>query len=128
MKAILIICDGLADRPLKQLQWKTPLEATPKPALNRLAKLGINGLMDTISPGIPPGSDTAHLALLGYDPYKTYRGRGAFEAVGAGIEVKPGDIAFRYNFAAANENMIIIDRRAGRIGSADAEKLSNTPA
>ncbi|MEM3737423.1 MAG: 2,3-bisphosphoglycerate-independent phosphoglycerate mutase [Candidatus Bathyarchaeia archaeon] len=126
MKAILIICDGMADRPLKELRWRTPLEATKKPAMNRLARLGVSGIMDTISPGVPPGSDTAHLALLGYDPYKTYRGRGAFEAVGAGLDVKPGDVAFRFNFASMNEDMVVIDRRAGRIGGDEAARLAKS--
>jgi len=126
VKVIFVICDGLADRPLKALRWKTPLEATFKPALNRLARLGINGIMDVIAPGIPPGSDTAHLALFGYDPYKTYRGRGAFEAIGAGLELKRGDIAFRFNFATVDENMKVVDRRAGRIESGDAEALTKS--
>ncbi len=70
-----------------------------KPNLDRLAEIGINGIMDTIAPGIRPGSDTSHLALLGYNPYKYYSGRGPIEAAGVGIDVQPGDVAFRANFA-----------------------------
>jgi 2,3-bisphosphoglycerate-independent phosphoglycerate mutase len=71
--------------------------------------------MHTIAPGVAPGSDTAHLALLGYDPFKVYTGRGPFEAAGAGIQLKPGDIAFRVNYATVNDNLTVKDRRAGRI-------------
>lgn len=115
MKTLLLICDGMSDRPVHELANKTPLEIANKSNMDWLAKHGICGLMDTISPGVPPGSDTAHLAILGYDPYEVYTGRGPFEAAGAGIELKPGDIAFRANFATVDKNMTIIDRRAGRI-------------
>jgi len=115
MKAVLIVCDGMADRPVPELANKTPLELANKPNMDWLAKHGVCGIMDTIEPGVPPGSDTAHLALLGYNPFEVYTGRGPFEAAGAGIDLKPGDIAFRVNFATVDENGIITDRRAGRI-------------
>lgn len=111
----MLICDGLADRPLKELDNRTPLEAAEKPNLNGIAKRGICGMMYTIAPGIPPGSDTAHLALLGYDPYEVYTGRGPFEAAGAGIDLKPGDVAFRVNYATVDNKLVVKDRRAGRI-------------
>lgn len=123
MKAILFIGDGMADRPLKELGWKTPLEAARKPALDRIAKTGVCGIIDPISPGIPPGSDTATLAMLGYDSLKVYSGRGALEAVGSGVKVLPGDVAFRCNFATVNKNLVVLDRRAGRIANEDAAKL-----
>ncbi len=110
-----MIIDGMADRPLGELGGKTPLEAAQTPNMDRMAQLGVNGIMDSIKPGIRPGSDTAHLSILGYDPYQVYTGRGPFEAAGVGVEVMPGDIAFRCNFSTANENGIITDRRAGRI-------------
>lgn len=115
MKTILIIGDGMADRPIKELDWKTPLQHGRTPFMDKLAELGLCGIMDPIDPGIPAGSDTAHLAILGYDPYKTYEGRGAFEALGAGLTVKPYDISFRVNFASVNDDLTVIDRRAGRI-------------
>lgn len=126
MKAILVICDGMADRPIKELNWKTPLEAARKPSLNQIAKMGICGIMDPIAPGIPPGSDTATLALLGYDVLKVYSGRGALEAIGSGINVLPSDIAFRCNFATVNEDLVVLDRRAGRIVNEDAAKLAES--
>lgn len=110
-----MIIDGMADRPLKELGDKTPLESAETPNMDRMAELGVNGIMDPIKPGIRAGSDTSHLSILGYDPYTVYTGRGPFEAAGVGVKVLPGDIAFRCNFSTANEDGIITDRRAGRI-------------
>lgn len=114
-KILLIIFDGLGDRPLTELGHKTPLEATPKPNLDWFATNGINGLLDPIGPGIVAGSDTSHLALFGYDPQMVYTGRGPFEAAGVGIQLKAGDIAFRGNLASVDDQMRLTDRRAGRI-------------
>jgi len=125
MKGIIMIIDGMADRPLKELGGKTPLEAAQTPNMDRMAQLGVNGIMDSIKPGIRPGSDTAHLSILGYDPYQVYTGRGPFEAAGVGVEVMSGDIAFRCNFSTANEDGIITDRRAGRI-RAGTKELAET--
>jgi 2,3-bisphosphoglycerate-independent phosphoglycerate mutase len=126
LKAILVIGDGMADRPVRELGWKTPLEAARKPSLNQMARTGICGIMDPISPGLPPGSDTATLALLGYDASEVYSGRGALEAIGSGVKVLPGDVAFRCNFATVNENLVVLDRRAGRIVNEDAAKLAGS--
>jgi len=115
MKILMIICDGMADRPCAKLDGMTPLEAAVVPNMDKLAKDGQSGLMDVIGPGIVPGSDTAHLALLGYDPREVYTGRGPFEAAGQGIEVRKGDVAFRCNFATVDDDMNVLDRRASRI-------------
>ena len=115
----MLIGDGMADRPVPELNNRTPLEAARKPNMDKLAQRGICGLMDTIAPGIPPGSDTAHLALLGYDPFEVYTGRGPFEAAGAGIDMRPGDIAFRINYATVDDDLVVKDRRAGRIDKTD---------
>ncbi len=114
-KMILIVCDGLSDRPVKELGMKTPLQAAKKPAMDALARNGISGTMDVIGPGVVPGSDTAHLALFGYDPHRVYTGRGPIEAVGVGLEMQKGDVAFRCNFATVDRSMKVTDRRAGRI-------------
>ncbi|MCS7125317.1 MAG: 2,3-bisphosphoglycerate-independent phosphoglycerate mutase [Aigarchaeota archaeon] len=124
MKTVLIVCDGMADRPTRALKGLTPLQAAHVPTFDRIASLSECGIMDLISPGQPPGSDTAHLAIFGYDPEKYYSGRGAYEALGAGIDLKPGDVAFRCNFATVNEEGVIIDRRAGRISSEEAKILA----
>jgi len=126
LKVLLIIGDGMADRPLKELGWKTPLEAARRSSMNHLVSVGICGIMDPIAPGIPPGSDTATLALLGYDAFQVYSGRGAFEALGSGIEVLDGDVCFRCNFATVDENFAVLDRRAGRIADSDAAKLAES--
>ncbi len=115
MKLLLIICDGMGDRPVGKFGGKTPLQYADCPNFDWFAENGVCGIMDTISPGIPPGSDTAHLALLGHDPYKVYSGRGPFEAFGIGMDVLPGDVVLRANFATVSDDMNIMDRRAGRI-------------
>ncbi len=115
MRILMLIMDGLGDRPYKLLRNKTPLEAARKPNLNKMAHNGETGLMYTLGPGIIPGSDTAHLSLFGYDPVEYYQGRGVYEALGAGIKLKKSDVAFRVNFATIKHNKIV-DRRAGRDG------------
>jgi len=122
-KAILLIGDGLGDRPIAELGNKTPLEVAIKPNMDRLAREGECGLMDPIAPGVRAGSDTSHLAILGYDPYTYYTGRGPFEAAGIGMDVKSGDIAFRCNFSTVDGDMVVIDRRAGRIEK-DTDQLA----
>ncbi len=112
--------DGLGDRPNKD--DSTPLKESNTPTLDKLCSESICGIMNAVGKGVRPGSDTAHLAILGYNPYKVYTGRGPFEASGVGIDVKPGDIAFRCNFATVDENMVVLDRRAGRIK--DSEPLA----
>ena len=115
----MVVIDGVSDRGSV-----TPLSSARKPNLDKLAKMGINGIMDTIKPGVRPGSDTSHLALLGYDPFKFYTGRGPIEAAGVGIELKEGDVAFRVNFGTVEGegsvfDKVVIDRRAGRISDTD---------
>ncbi len=113
-KGVIFIGDGMGGRPVPALDGQTSLEAQATPALDAVAARGETGLMFPIAPGIPAGSDTAHMSILGFDPFEYYRGRGPFEARGVGIEVKPGDVAFRCNFSTV-EGHKIIDRRAGRI-------------
>ncbi|MEW6328825.1 MAG: 2,3-bisphosphoglycerate-independent phosphoglycerate mutase [Candidatus Micrarchaeota archaeon] len=120
-KLILIICDGMGDLPT--LRGKTPLALARKPNIDKMARAGMNGLLHTIAPGVIPGSDTAHLALFGYDPHEFYKGRGVFEALGAGVKLQEGDVALRANFATVDRTMHVIDRRAGRIDTKDAHAL-----
>lgn len=114
-KMVIIIGDGMGDWPVAELDDQTPIEAATTPNLDRLTVEGESGLMDPIAPGVRAGSDTAHLAILGFDPYRYYTGRGPFEALGIGMEVQRGDICFRVNFATVDDDLTIIDRRAGRI-------------
>ncbi len=112
-KVLLMIADGLGDRPCEVLGYKTPLEAAVKPNLNAIAAQGVSGIMDLHECGTPVGTDLGHMILFGY-ALSDYPGRGPMEAFGEGIELQSGDVAFRANFATMEEG-IIIDRRAGRI-------------
>jgi 2,3-bisphosphoglycerate-independent phosphoglycerate mutase len=114
-RVLLLVLDGISDRPCPELGGKTPLEAAETPVLDRMAREGICGIMDPIGPGIRPGSDTAHLSLLGYPPERYYTGRGPLEAEGCGIHMEPGMIGFRANFATLDPSGKVSDRRAGRI-------------
>ncbi len=109
-KTLLIVCDGLGDRPVDGL---TPLEAADTPNMDSMAKEGICGIMDTVLMGVRPGSDTAHLSLFGIDPFRYYTGRGPFEAAGVGLNLEEGDVAFRCNFGTLRDGRVM-DRRAGR--------------
>ena len=119
-KLLIFIGDGMGGRPVAELDGQTTIEAANTPALDRIAREGSCGTLDPIAPGRPAGSDTAHMAILGYEPEKYYRGRGPFEAKGVGIEVLPGDVAFRCNFATV-EGKKVVDRRAGRIKTGTVE-------
>ncbi len=114
-KIIMMLGDGMGGRDVPSLGGQTCIEAANTPALDTIARLGASALMYVSQPGRPIGSDTAHMALLGYDPVTQYRGRGPFEAMGVGLAPQPGDVAFRCNFATLDENGNIVDRRAGRI-------------
>jgi len=122
-KILIVVMDGLGDRGCRQLNGLTPLQATETPNLDWFTANGIAGTCDTVDIGIRPGSDTSHLSLLGYDPLEVYTGRGPFEAAGIGLIGKRGDVAFRCNFATCDENLNILDRRAGRIDKPDTTEL-----
>lgn len=101
---VLVIVDGLGE--LCGARADTP-------ALDALVRAGQAGLMDPVAPGLACGSDTAHLALFGEEPRACYRGRGAFEAAGDGVEIRPGDVAFKCNFAHARAG-VVVARCAGK--------------
>ena len=125
-KAVLLILDGLGDRPHSDLGWLTPLQRAEIPNLDLMASKGSLGMLYPIAPGVPPGSDTGHLSMFGYDLKTEYPGRGVLEALGEGVDVGDG-VAFRANFATVEEReglLLVIDRRAGRISGRDAEALA----
>jgi len=122
-KILFVVMDGLGDRGCKALNGMTPLQATATPNLDWFAANGISGTIDIVAPGVTPGSDTAHLSLLGYDPYEVYTGRGPFEAAGIGLIGKKGDVAFRCNFSTVNDKYEITDRRAGRVKAPETTEL-----
>lgn len=124
-RAVVLLIDGLGDVALPRLAGATPLQAAATPALDALAAAGVTGLMDAVEPGRACGSDTAHLALLGYDPRGVYRGRGAFESLGAGCAMAPGDVAFKCNFACLDgeDAEVVAARRVDRSFEAEGPRL-----
>lgn len=114
MKALLVILDGVGD-----IGEKTPLSEANIPTINRLASEGTTGLLHPLGRGSVPTSGNAHLSIFGYD-LSYYPGRGPIEALGAGVPLRPGDVAFRCNFATVRDGKII-DRRAGRIDKGAGE-------
>ncbi len=114
-KIILIVIDGLGDRPIPALGNKTPLEAARTPNLDWLAENGVCGLAKLKFRGATPTSEEGHFSLFGYDP-ETYKiRRGIITATGTGLKAKKGDVALRGNFATVDEKLNMVDRRAGRI-------------
>ncbi|XP_042504965.1 probable 2,3-bisphosphoglycerate-independent phosphoglycerate mutase [Macadamia integrifolia] len=114
-RVAFILIDGLGDVSLPKFGHRTPLQVSQIPNLDAIASAGVNGLMDPVEAGLACGSDTAHLSLMGYDPRVYYRGRGAFESMGAGLAMSPGDIAFKSNFATWDDKTgVVTSRRADR--------------
>jgi 2,3-bisphosphoglycerate-independent phosphoglycerate mutase len=114
LKLLYVVIDGMGDLPISELGGKTPLEAAETPNMDFLAKNGKTGLMYSVRKGVAPESDAAVISLLGYDPFAYSTGRGIIEAVGAGIDVKDGDLALRCNFATLGQGNTIVDRRVRR--------------
>lgn len=128
MKYIVILGDGMSDEPIPMLDGKTPLMAAKTPCLNYLAKKSEIGLANTIPKGMKPGSDTANLSVLGYDPSIYYSGRSPLEALSIGVDMKDTDIALRCNLVTLSEegsyeNKTIIDHSSDEISTEDAEIL-----
>src|ERR1700758_5644097 len=122
-KLALVVLDGLGDVATKAQGYLTPLEAAKTPTLDELTQGAAQGRMIPVAPGITPGSGPGHLGLFGYDPLEFQVGRGVIEALGLGVELKPGDVCARANFATLDAKGIVTDRRAGRIPTETCEKL-----
>ena len=118
-KIVLLVCDGIGGLPV---DGRTELETARTPNLDEAARLGACGVTDPVFMGITPGSGPAHLALFGYDPLKYQLGRGILEALGSGVEVGRNDVVARGNFATLKDGLVV-DRRAGRIPTAENERL-----
>ena len=130
MKYIVVLGDGMADEPIAQLGNKTPLDVAKKPNVDALAKKGVVGLCKTIPDGMKPGSDTANLSVLGYDPKIYYTGRSPLEAASIGIDLKDTDVALRANLVTLSnedvyEEKTMIDYSAGEITTSEAKELIN---
>ncbi len=125
-RIILVVLDGLGDLPHPALGGKTPLEAAVTPHLDRLAQDSRLGLLYPVRKGVAPESDAGVLGLLGYDPEAESPGRGVLEAMGIGLDLAPGDVALRFNFATADSGGRIIDQRVGRnLSTAEATALAD---
>lgn len=131
MKYIIILGDGMSDEPIAQLENKTPLEYAATPMMDKLAKMSEIGLVHTIPEGMSPGSDTANLAVLGYNPKIYYTGRSPLEALSIGVDMNLTDIALRCNIVTLSEEeqiyeeRKIIDHSSSEISTEDAKILLN---
>ena len=122
-KIVMLVADGLGGLPLEP-GGKTELEAAATPNLDKLARRGVLGGSIPVKPGISPGSGPGHLGLFGYDPLQYRIGRGALEATGIGFELGANDVAIRGNFVTLDAAGNIVDRRAGRISTAESAPLA----
>lgn len=129
MKYIVVLGDGMADRPIDALGGKTPLAAAETPAMDSLARKSEIGMVKTVPEGMSPGSDTANLSVLGYDPKVYYSGRSPLEALNIGVRMEQGDIAIRANLVTLSEEeetyeeKHILDHSADEISTEEAEVL-----
>ncbi len=129
MKYLVILGDGMADRPIESLGNQTPLSYADTPMMDELASKGEIGMVHTIPDGMSPGSDTANLSALGYDPKKYYSGRSPLEALSIGIAMKDTDVALRCNLVTLSEEESvyeerkILDHSSGEISTEDAAVL-----
>ncbi len=128
MKYIVVLGDGMADVPTLKLDRRTPLEAADIPNMDFLARNGLCGLARTIPEGMSPGSDTANLSVLGYDPRTCYTGRSPLEAASMGIKLADDDIAFRCNLVTLSDepsfsDKTMLDYSAGEITTEEAREL-----
>jgi len=122
---LILIIDGMGDRPILELGDKTPLQSANLPVLDRLAQEGQCGVADPVKRGIVATTVLGTLAILGYDPLKYSIARGVIEAHGSEMEIMPGDVAFRGNWATLDDQGKIVDRRAGRLREGTEELASS---
>lgn len=131
MKYVVILGDGMADEPIESLGGKTPLAYAQTPTMDAVSKLSEVGLVHTIPEGMSPGSDTANMSVLGYDPKKYYSGRSPLESLSIGVDMKDTDVAFRCNIVTITEDDVpfeeqrIIDHSSDEISTEDAAVLFN---
>ncbi len=130
MKYLVLVGDGMADRPLKQLGYRTCLQKARTPNMDRLASEGEVGKARTIPQGFDPGSDVANLSILGYDPSKYYSGRAPLEAAYRGIGLHSNDVAYRCNLVTLSfensgslDSAVMQDYSAGHITTTEAGRI-----
>ncbi len=122
MKYIVVIGDGMADLPLKELNGETPLQRADIPNMDIIASKGVSGMLKTVPDHMQPGSDVANLSIMGYNPLEYYTGRGPLEAASVGAKMGEGDVAFRCNFI-TEDSGILKDFNAGHISTIEASEL-----
>ena len=122
MKYIVLVGDGMADYPIKELGERTPLEVGRTPNMDYIARYGRLGRVKTIPEKMSPASDVANLSILGYDPQKFYTGRGPLEAANLGLDLEDDDVAFRCNLVTFTNDKLV-DYSAGHISSREAAIL-----
>ena len=125
-KYVILLGDGMPDRPIAECEGKTPLMMAPTPHLDFLAREGTAGSVKTTPDGFEPGSDVTNMGILGYDPNSYYTGRSPLEAAAMGVDLRPGDVAFRLNLVnlfAMQNGLIMRDFSAGHIETDDARAL-----
>ena len=129
MKYVVILGDGMADWPIEELDNKTPLEYANTPFREKLSESAELGMVRTVPEGMSPGSDTANLSVLGYNPKKYYSGRSPLEALSIGVDMKNTDVALRCNIVTLSEDedryedRTIIDHSSSEISTEDAAVL-----
>ncbi|MFZ5812261.1 MAG: cofactor-independent phosphoglycerate mutase [Thermodesulfobacteriota bacterium] len=126
MKFVFVLADGMGDWPLDALDGRTPLAAAATPNMDELARTGVVGLCRSIPSGMPPGSDVANMALLGFDPAKYHTGRGPIEAAAMGLVTWPDDLIFRLNLVTVSEFSdagVMRDYSAGHVGTDAAREI-----
>lgn len=129
MKYVVVLGDGMADMPIEALGGKTPLAYAKTPVMDKLSKLSEVGMVHTIPEGMSPGSDTANLSVLGYDPKVYYSGRSPLEALSIGVPMKESDVALRCNIVTLSEEDVpfeektIIDHSSSEISTEDCAVL-----
>ncbi|MBR6433736.1 MAG: cofactor-independent phosphoglycerate mutase [Bacteroides sp.] len=122
MKHIIILGDGMADHPIKELGGRTLLQAAETPYMDKLARMGRVGRLLTVAEGFHPGSEVANMSVLGYDLPTVYEGRGPLEAASIGVDLQPGEMAMRCNIVCIEGNLIK-NHSAGHISTEEADVL-----
>ncbi len=128
MKYLILLCDGMADRPFADLDGKTPMELAKKPNMDMLAKGAELGLCVTVPDSLKPGSDVANLSVMGYNPLECYTGRSPLEAASIGVDLEPTDVSLRCNLVTLSDHedykdKVMLDYSGGDISTAEAKDL-----
>lgn len=131
MKYMVMLCDGMADKPNSMLDGKTPMECAKKPFMDKLAAVSEVGMCRTVAKGLKPGSDVANLSVMGYDPQLCYTGRSPLEAASIGIALKDTDVTLRCNIVTLSdeekyEDKRMVDYCAGDISTEEAHEIIKT--